>query len=81
MNECFAVLDAALSEYDAAAEAGGDAEAAAETAACAMALLLISVSVFLGKAVADEMAKNAAGITAGGDAGIKNEMTIPGVGK
>jgi hypothetical protein len=75
MNECFISLDRALTEYDTAAEAGGDAEAAAETASCAMALLLISVSVFLGRDVADEMAKSAAGITAGGDAGTKDEMT------
>lgn len=60
MNEAFFSLHVALEEFGSAADGGGDVEAAAETASYAMALLLISVSVFLGRAVADQMMKNAA---------------------
>jgi hypothetical protein len=58
MNECFAALHAALEEYGAAAEE--DREAAAGEACAAMAMLLVAVSVFLGKAVAEQMMKDAA---------------------
>src|SRR5580692_11323645 len=61
LNEAFLVLDTALEEYAAAVDEDGDVEVAAETACWAMALLLLPVAVFLGKDVADEMAKNAAG--------------------
>ena len=60
MNEAFFSLNTALEEYGAAAEAGGDTETAAETAAWAMALLLAAVASFLGTGTADEMAQNAA---------------------
>ncbi len=70
IGETFVGLDAALEEYGTAAD--GDVDGAAMTAASAMALLLLSVSVFLGEAVADQMATDAAGITAGGDAGTKD---------
>jgi hypothetical protein len=60
MNEAFLTLHTALEEYGTAADEGADGVLAAETACWAMALLLLSVSVFLGKAAADEMAENAA---------------------
>jgi hypothetical protein len=64
IGEAFVVLDAALEEYRATVDEDGDVELAAETAAWAMALLLLSISVFLGKAVADEMMRNAAEVAA-----------------
>ena len=53
-------LDEALSAYRSAADAGEDTTSAAETAAIAMGMLLLSVAVSLGKETADEMARNAA---------------------
>lgn len=64
IGEAFIALDAALEEYRAAATGDGDTEVAAETAAYAMALLLLAVSVFLGKATADAMMRNAAEVAA-----------------
>jgi hypothetical protein len=58
IGECLTALDTALEEYRAAGD--GEREQAAEIAACAMALLLIAVELFLGEAVADEMKRNAA---------------------
>jgi hypothetical protein len=52
----------ALEKYRLAADGG--TEAAAENAAWAMATLLISVQVFMGKSVAREMERNAAEVTA-----------------
>ena len=60
MNEAFLSLDTALEEYGTAVDGGGDTEAAAETAAWAMALLLASVAAFLGRDTADQMLGNAA---------------------
>ena len=54
----FIRLHVALEKY----RASGD-QATAEDASCAMALLLITVSVFLGKDVADQMMENAAEVT------------------
>jgi hypothetical protein len=53
-------LHVALEKYRAAASTGGDVTCAAENASWAMATLLISVRVFMGKALADEMSRNAA---------------------
>jgi hypothetical protein len=58
IGECLTALDGALEEYRAAGD--GEREPAAEIAACAMALLLIAVELFLGPAVAQQMAENAA---------------------
>jgi hypothetical protein len=55
---CLTALDAALEEYRAAGD--GEREQAAEIASCAMALLLIAVELFLGPAVARQMAVSAA---------------------
>jgi hypothetical protein len=60
IGEAFTVLHVALEEYGAAADEGGDIALAAETASWAMALLLLAIGSFLGKAAADEMARNAA---------------------
>jgi hypothetical protein len=55
-------LHVALEKY-AAAGSEGQADTALG-ASIAMALLLLQVSVFLGKAAADQMMKDAAGVTA-----------------
>jgi hypothetical protein len=60
IGRAFISLHVALEKYRLAADTEGDASAAAEDASLAMALLLISVSVFLGKAVADQMMTTAA---------------------
>jgi hypothetical protein len=62
LNQGFLALHVALEEYDAAADGYG-AQDAAETAALAMTLLLIPVSAFLGKAVAEQMMRDAAEVT------------------
>lgn len=58
IGESAVALDGALEEYRAAGD--GEREQAAEIASCAMALLLIAVELFLGPAVARQMAENAA---------------------
>lgn len=60
MNEAFLALHVSLEEYAGAADENGDTAGAAETACWAMALLLISVSVFLGRDTADGMMRDAA---------------------
>jgi hypothetical protein len=60
IGECAVALDSALEEYRAAGDGDGEREQAAEIASCAMALLLIAVELFLGKAAAHQMARNAA---------------------
>ncbi len=60
IGRAFIGLHVALEKYRIAADAEGDTVAAAENAAWAMALLLTPVSEFLGKAVADQMMKDAA---------------------
>lgn len=62
LNEGFLALDTALEEYGTAADK--DREQAAEAVTVAMAVLLITVSVFLGKAVADRMMRLASEVTA-----------------
>jgi hypothetical protein len=53
-------LHVALEKYRITADSDGDVSAAAEDASVAMALLLLAVSVFLGKDVADQMMTSAA---------------------
>ena len=62
LNEGFLALDTALEEYGAAADE--EREQAAGAVTVAMAVLLITVSVFLGKAVADRMMRDAPEVTA-----------------
>ena len=56
IGRAFIRLHVALEKYQTAE----DLEGAAEYASFAMALLLLQVSLFLGKGTADEMARNAA---------------------
>jgi len=58
IGESAVALDSALEDYRAAGD--GEREQAAEIAACAMALLLIAVELFLGEDAARQMAENAA---------------------
>jgi hypothetical protein len=70
IGRAFIGLHVALEKYR-LAEAGEDAARMAENACWAMATLLICVQVFMGRAAAREMERDAAAITAGGDAGTE----------
>jgi hypothetical protein len=64
IGESALYLDEALKAYRAAEDEGRDTAPAAEDAAIRMGILLLSVAVSLGKATADEMARNASEVAA-----------------
>lgn len=64
IGESFLNLDESLAAYGLAVKESEGVQGAAETCAIDMGILLLSVAISFGKDVSDEMARNAAEVTA-----------------